>query len=99
MFGRYAVPTDELAQNMSTITASDEDDEYEALNAVVHAARRPAKLTALQGTWALQFASPITVGAAAFIHTNWDQDLDVTLIPDGGTPIAIDVPDNWENGW
>jgi hypothetical protein len=99
MFGRYAVPTDELAQNATSITASAEDDEYEAANAISHVSRRPAKLTTFQGTWAIQFSAPVTIGVAAFIHTNWDQDLDVTLIPDGGTPIAITVPDNWENGW
>src|SRR5688572_5683542 len=99
MFGRYTVPSDELAQLATSITASDEDPEYEAQNAIVHLSRRPAKLTALQGSWAMQFASPITVGVAAFIHTNWAQDLDVTLTPDGGTPIPIIVPDNWENGW
>ena len=68
MFGRYTVPSDELAQLATSITASDEDPEYEAQNAIVHLSRRPAKLTALQGSWAMQFASPITVGVAAFIH-------------------------------
>jgi hypothetical protein len=99
MFGRYALPDDDLAQNMSTITASAEDPEYEALNAVVHTARRPAKLTTLDGYWDLVFPAPITVGAIHIVYPNFDDGLDVTLEPDGGTPIQIDIISPWENDW
>lgn len=99
MFGKYGLPAENLAQYANGWTASAEDSEYEAINAVTPTSRRPARLTTFDGYWEYAFASPITVGAVHIVYPNFDDGLDVTLEPDGGTPITIDILSPWENFW
>lgn len=113
-FGLYALPSDDLAGTAISVETSpagspaggDEDPEYLATNLIaptntghLNLPSRPAKLLALEGYWELVFAAPISVSAVHIVYPNFDADLDVTLEPDGGTPIQIDVPSRWENGW
>lgn len=91
MFGRYALPSDDLA-TAATVTASAADPGYVAANLVRNPPSRPAKLTTNTGYWDLVFAAPVEIGAMAMLYHNIDSGLDVTLEPDGGTPINIDVP-------
>jgi hypothetical protein len=98
-FGRYALPQDELAQNAISITASAEDAEYEALNAITRIGRRPAKLTTTSGYWDILFNVPQTIGAYHLIYPNFDDNLDVTLEPNGGTPIEVPIFAPFANGW
>lgn len=99
MFGRYALPTEELAQTATSITASAEDSEYPAEHAVTPTSRRPAKLTTTTGYWDIQLPSAMAVGAIHIVYPNFDDELDVTLEPDGGTPIDIPIVSPWENDW
>lgn len=105
-FGLYALPSDDLAGTATSITASAEDAEYPATNAIaptntghLNLPSRPAKLTTFSGSWALTFPSAISVSAVHLVYPNFDADLDVTLEPSGGTPIQLDIPSRWENGW
>jgi hypothetical protein len=84
----------------------DEDPEYLGTNLIapsltghLNLPSRPAKLTTYTGYWELVFASPISVSAVHIVYPNFDAGLDVTLEPDGGTPISITIPSRWENGW
>lgn len=97
MFGRYALPSDDLATT-ATVTASAEDPGYLAANLVRNPPSRPAKLTTTSGYWDLVFAAPITVGAMAMPYHNIESGLDVTLEPDGGTPIDIVIPSWHQDG-
>lgn len=110
MFGKYALPSDDLAGTATTVTAlgspSGEDPEYPATNLIApsntghrNLPSRPAKLLDFSGGWRLEFAAPITVGAFHIVYPNFDAALDVTLEPDGGTPVTVSVPSLWENGW
>lgn len=110
-FGRYALPSDDLAATATSVTVgggspSAEDDEYPAENLIaptntghLNLPSRPAKLTTTSGSWVLSFGAPITVGAVALIYHNLDAGLDVTLDPDGGTPISITIPAWTEDDW
>ena len=49
MFGRYALPTDDLASTATGVTASAEDSGYPAENIIANPAANPAKLTATAG--------------------------------------------------
>lgn len=105
MFGRYALPSDDVAGTATGVTASAEDTEYPAENLVaptntghLNLPSRPAKLVSTSGSWVITFASPVTVRAAALIYHNLDAGLDVTLEPSGGTPISITIPAHIEGG-
>lgn len=85
---------------------SDEDPEYPATNLIaptntghLNLPSRPAKLLTYEGYWELVFDAPVTIQAIHLVYPNFDADLDVTLEPDGGTPIQLDIPSRWENGW
>jgi len=98
MFGRYALPSDDLAGGASSVTASDEDTEYPATNLIapsntghLNLPSRPAKLSATSGSWTLEFSSAIAVIAAAVIYHNFDEGLDVTL-EGGGGAFSIPMP-------
>jgi hypothetical protein len=85
---------------------SSEDDEYPGTNLIaptntghLNLPSRPAKLTTYAGFWDLVFDAPISVSAFHLVYHNFDSGLDVTLEPDGGTPISITIPSRWENGW
>lgn len=85
---------------------TDEDPEYPATNLIaptntghLNLPSRPAKLATFSGFWELVFGSAITVSAFHLVYHNFDAGLDVTLEPDGGTPIPITIPSRWENGW
>lgn len=106
MFGRYALPADDLAGTAASVVASAEDPEYVALNLIaptntghLNLPSRPAKLVTSSGYWELTFAAPVSIQVAALIYHNFDAGLDVTLEPSGGTPIPITIPSRWENGW
>lgn len=112
-FGRYALPSDDLAGTATSVTvggggspAAEEDPDYPASNLIaptntghLNLPSRPAKMLTFEGYWELTFDAPITVGALHLVYHNLDEDLDVTLEPDGGTPIDIIIPAHWENGW
>lgn len=109
-FGLYAPPSHDLAGTASTVqvggSPSEEDPEYPGTNLIaptntghLNLPSRPAKLTAFDGFWDLVFNDPITASAFHLVYHNFDAGLDVTLEPDGGTPIAITIPSRWENGW
>jgi hypothetical protein len=98
MFGKYALPSDDLAGTATTVVASAEDAGYPALNLIapsntghLNLPSRPAKLTTTSGYWDLTFGSAITVVAAAIVYHNFDEGLDVTLEPGAGS-IAIPIP-------
>jgi hypothetical protein len=113
VFGKYALPSDDLAGTATAVTvggigspAAEADPEYLATNLIApsntghrNLPSRPAKLTAYQGYWELTFAAPISVGAYHIVYPNFDAGLDVTLEPDGGTPIPVICPALFENGW
>lgn len=86
--------------------SSIEDPEYPATNLIaptntghLNLPSRPAKLLSFAGFWEIVFASPQTISAFHLVYHNFDAGLDVTLEPDGGTPIPITIPSRWENGW
>jgi len=108
-FGRYALPTDDLA-GTATVSASAEDGEYPASNLVaptntghLNLPSRPAKLTTTSGYWDLIFPDPIAVVGAALIYHNFDEGLDVTLEAGAGSPLSFSqdliIPAPMENGW
>lgn len=106
MFGKYALPSDDVAGTASSVAASAEDPEYPASNLVaptntghLNLPSRPAKLVSTSGTWTVTFSAPVTVEAVALIYHNLDAGLDVTLEPGGGTPVAITIPTHPEDGW
>lgn len=105
MFGKYALPSDDVAGTASSVTASAEDTDYPAENLCpptntghLNLPSRPAKLTSTSGTFTVTFDAPVTIGAMALIYHDLDAGLDVTLEPDGGTPIAITIPPHVEGG-
>lgn len=110
-FGRYGLPSDELAGGAVSVTASGgspslEDPDYLATNLIaptntghLNLPSRPAKLLDVSGSWTLVFGVPITVGAVALIYHNLDEGLDVTLEPASGTPVSITIPPWTEDGW
>lgn len=109
-FGLYALPSDDLAGQATSVevsgSPSDEDEEYPGTNLIaptntghLNLPSRPAKLLSLSGAWTLVFSSPITASAFHLVYHNLDGGLDVTLEPDGGTPISITIPDQWTNEW
>lgn len=111
MFGKYALPTDNVAGNSGTVTTSggspsDEDSEYPATNGFatsttghLNLPSRPAKLTTSgPGYWEKTFDSPITIKAAAVIYHSFDEGRDVTLELDG-TPIAVPIPAPYSDGF
>lgn len=109
MFGRYALPSDDLAQTATSVTPSAEMDGYPGLNLVGYTASghlnlpsRPAKLDATSGYFDLAFGSAITVRAAALIYHNLDAGLNVTIVGGGGAftqaitiPAKPDPDDDW----
>ncbi len=106
MFGRYALPSDDVAGTASSVTASAEDPEYPAENLVaptntghLNLPSRPAKLVSTSGFWDITLPAPATVVAAALIYHNLDAGLDVTLEPSGGTPVSFVIPTHPEDGW
>jgi len=90
MFGKYALPSDILWP--TTFTASPEASAYGAIQAVTLTSVRPSKLDATSGTWVATYSSPVELGALVLPYANFDEGLDVTFTPDGGTPIVIDCP-------
>lgn len=109
MFGRYALPSDDLAALASGVTASDEEPEYPATNLIaptntghLNLPSRPAKLSTTSGSWSLTFASPIAVKAVALIYHNLDAGLDVTIEGGGGafsSAIPIPAKPNADDDW
>lgn len=100
MFGYYALPTDDHAQNASGVTASDEDTGYPAENLITDIAANPAKLDDTDGYWDLTFGAPIAVIGYALIYTNFDSGLPYSLIGGGGAfTHAATAPAPWEDGW
>jgi hypothetical protein len=106
MFGKYALPHDDRAGLATSITASDPDAEYPAENLVatdttghLNLPSRPAKLDATSGYFELAYGTPIDIVGAAIINHNFDEDLDVTLIIDGGTPIPFTIEAHHADGW
>lgn len=110
-FGLYALPSDDLAGSATSVevgggSPNPEDLEYPGTNLIaptntghLNLPSRPAKLLDYSGYWELVFAAPIAISAFHLVYHNLDSGLDVTLEPDGGTPIAITIPSRWENGW
>lgn len=112
MFGRYALPSDDLAGTATDVSAiggspTNEDPDYPAENLIaptntghLNLPSRPAKLDGTSGGWILTFASGITIRAAAIIYHNFDEGLDVTLDIGGGSPsIPFVIPAHHEDGW
>lgn len=106
MFGKYALPSDDLAGTAITIVASAEDAGYPATNLVAPTATghlnlpsRPAKLTTTTGTFDLTFSGAISVVAAAVIYHNLDSDVNVTLVAGGSIAIPIPVRPNAGDDW
>jgi len=109
-FGKYALPTDDVAAEAASVVGSAEDSEYPAENLVaptntghLNLPSRPAKLTTTSGYWDLEFNDPITVVGVALIYTNFDSGLDVTIEAGTGSPLtfsqAVPVGNDWENDW
>lgn len=110
-FGLYALPSDDDAGSASAVetsgtASSDEDPEYLVTNLIaptntghLNLPSRPAKLLVYEGYLELVFDTPKSFQGIHLVYTNFDGGLDVTLEPDGGTPITIDIPQPWENGW
>lgn len=102
MFGRYALPTDDVAPD-ATVTASAEETGYEAEYLVSANPSRPAKLSTTTGYWDLTFSSPVTIVAAALLYHNLDAGLaDVELQELSGSPATIatfTIPTHHEDGW
>lgn len=105
MFGKYALPTDDVAGNAGTVTTSggspsDEDAEYPAENMFatsttghLNLPSRPAKLTTFgPGYWEKAFDAPITIKAVALIYHSFDENRDVTLELGSGSPFATSIP-------
>ncbi len=114
-FGLYALPSDDLAGTALTVitspegspAGSDEDPEYPGTNLIapsltghLNLPSRPAKLlTYGPGFWELVLPTAQSISAIHLVYPNFDAGLDVTLEPDGGTPIPLIIPSRWENGW
>lgn len=109
-FGRYALPSDDVAGEASSVVASAEDAEYPADNLVaptntghLNLPSRPAKLTTTSGYWELTFDAPVAIIGVAVIYHNFDAGLDVTIEAGAGSPLtfsqAIPIPAKWENDW
>lgn len=100
MFGRYALPGDELvARLLPTITASAEDLDYPATNLTDPNPANPAKLTATDGWWVFDFGEAVNIAAVALIYHNLDPGLYCVLewnsSDSWGSPVgsqAITVP-------
>lgn len=90
MFGKYALPSDILFP--TSIASAQEESAYGVIQAITLTSRRPSKLNATSGSWVLTYSSPVELGALHLPYANFDDGLDVTFEPDGGTPIAIDCP-------
>lgn len=103
MFGRYALPGDDIGATYATgVTASAADADYPASNIISTSPSRPAKLTATSGYWELTFAAPVTIKGAAVIYHNFDAGLNVTVEGLGGSPTfsqALTIPAHHEDGW
>lgn len=109
-FGRYALPSDDVAGTADTVIGSAEDSEYPAENLVaptntghLNLPSRPAKLTTTSGYWELTFPAPVEIVGAAIIYHNFEEGLDVTIEAGAGSPMsfsqAIDIPASFENDW
>lgn len=99
MFGRYALPSYDLAGRATSVTASSEADGYppEYLIATdstghLNLPSRPAKLDDTTGYFDLQFAAPITVRAVAVIYPNFDGELGGVYISAGGGAFIQSIP-------
>lgn len=99
MFGKYALPSDDLAGTATTVVASAEDTGYPALNLIapsntghLNLPSRPAKLTTTSGYWDLTFAAPIDVVAAALVYHNFDSGLSGVELDHGAGTIPIPIP-------
>lgn len=102
MFGRYALPTDDVAPN-ATVTASSPVTGYEASYLVSATPSRPAQLGATTGYFDLVLPSPQTIVAAALLYHNLDGGLtEVDLMFGAGSPSDIEtfiIPTHHEDGW
>lgn len=112
MFGRYALPSDDLGAD-ATVTASAEDTEYPAENLVaptntghLNLPSRPAKLTTTSGSWVLDCGSAISPTAIALIYHNLIAGLAVAIQGNAsdswGAPSfsqAITIPAWREDDW
>jgi hypothetical protein len=109
-FGLYALPSDDVAAEASTVIGSAEDSEYPAENLVaptntghLNLPSRPAKLTTTSGYWDFEFDDPITLVGVVLVYPNFDSGLDVTIEAGTGSPLTfseqIPVPNDWENDW
>lgn len=113
MFGRYALPSDDLAGAATSVTvggsgspAAEADAEYPATNLIAptntghrNLPSRPAKLTAYEGYWELTWAAPVTIGAAHLVYPNFDPNLDVVLDLGSSPSVTVPTPALFENGW
>lgn len=87
MFGRYALPQDDLLVDpLVIVTASAEDSEYPAENITgrttsghLNVPSRPAKLTQGEGWWKFDLGSAQTVYGAALLYHSLDETLQMTL--------------------
>jgi len=80
MFGRYALPSDELVTTLSpTITASADDPDYPATNLTDPNPANPAKLTTTDGNWVFDFGAAVQAVAVALIYHNLDEGLSAVL--------------------
>lgn len=102
MFGRYALPGDDVAPN-ATVVASSPVTGYEASYLVSATPSRPAQLGATSGYFDLTLPSAETILAAALIYHNLDAGLaDVELIFGAGSPNDVEtftIPTHHEDGW
>lgn len=86
---------DDLAPGASVVTASAEDPDYPATNAVLDNPADPAKLTTTSGSIVLEFANKIVPVGAALIYHYLDEGLEVRIQGNGtdswGSPAVQEV--------
>ena len=76
---QYARPSDDLAQDAASVTASAEDTSYPAENLVSENPAKPAKLTTTTGSWVLEFGAAIAPVAAVLVYQYLDAGLEVRI--------------------
>lgn len=113
MFGRYALPSDDLLAAVSpTITVDlgsptgDEDPDYPITNWNEIKPAKPSKLLTADGAWVFDFGAAVNVAVFALLYHNFDPGLNVLLEWDsdaGFSPAvgsqSITIPVATEDGW
>jgi len=80
MFGRYALPTDDLIDALEPVlSSSTEDSAYPLTNWYEVIPSKPAKLTTASGRIIAAFAEPVNVAAVALPYHNLDEGFPVYL--------------------